>query len=54
MAAGKTPSLTGESVGGTLGVSECTYTHAHGNQHQKGTVGMWIVGKVTESGTRDD
>ena len=49
---GETPSLTGESVGGTYRVLECTQTHTPRNQHQKGPICLWVAGEVTESGVR--
>ena len=49
MAAGETPSLTGEFVGETHRVLECTQTDPHGNQHQKGPICLWVAGEVTES-----
>ena len=36
VAAVETPSLTGEFIGDTQGVLECTQTYAPGNQHQQG------------------
>ena len=43
MAAGETPSLTGEFTEETHRVLECTQTHPLGNQHQKGPIilGSW-------------
>ena len=38
VAAVETPSLTGEFIGDTQGVLECTQTYAPGNQHQKGPI----------------
>ena len=49
---GKIPSLTGEFLGGTHRVLECTQTHPPGNQHQKGPICFWIAGEVTESWQR--
>ena len=49
---GETPSLTGEFVGETHGVLECTQAHPHRNQHQKGPICLWVAGKVTESWQR--
>ena len=51
-AAGETPSLTGEFVRETHRVLECTQTHPPRNQHQKGAICLWVVGKVTESQPR--
>ena len=58
-AAGETPSLTGEFVGDTHRVLECTKTHPPGprmytnpptrNQHQKGPICLWVVVEVTET-----
>ena len=47
-ALGETPSITGEFMGETHRVLECTQTHPPGNQHQKGPLGFWVVGEVTE------
>ena len=47
--AGETPSPTGELVGETHGVLECTQTHLPRNQHQKGPVSLWVAKEVTES-----
>ena len=49
VAAGETPSLTGEFVGETHRVLECTQTHPLRNQHQKGPVCLWVAEEVTES-----
>ena len=46
------PSLTGEFVGETHRVLECTQTHPPRNQHQKGSVCLWVVEKVTDSWPR--
>ena len=51
-AVGETPSLTGEFVGETHRVLECTQTHPPGNQHQKGPICLWVVGEVTKSSTK--
>ena len=51
-AVGETPSFTGEFIGETHRVLECTQTHPHRNQHQKGPICLWVVGKVTESWLR--
>ena len=45
----ETPSLTGEFVGGTHRVLECTQAHPPGNQHQKGPICLWVAGEVTKS-----
>ena len=52
MAAGETPSLTGEFAGETHRVLEHTQAHPPGNQHQKGTICVWVVEEVTESQLR--
>ena len=49
VAAGETPSLTGEFVGGARGVLECTQTHQPGNQHQQGPICWWVMEEVIES-----
>ena len=49
---GETPSLTGEFIGETNRVLECTQTHPPGNQHQKGPIGLWVAEEVTESRQR--
>ena len=49
VAVGETPSLTGEFVGETHMVLECTQTHPPGNEHQKGPICLWVAGDVTES-----
>ena len=41
---GETPSLTGEYIGETHRVLECTQTHPLGNQHQKTAIYLWVVG----------
>ena len=51
-AAGETPSLTGEFVGETHRVLECTQNHPPGNQHQKGPICLWVVEEVTENQLR--
>ena len=51
-AAGETPSLTGELIGETHRVLEHTQTHPPGNQHQKGTICLWVAGEVTENWQR--
>ena len=50
--AGETPSLTGEFVGETHRVLEHIQTHPPGDQPQKGPICLWVVGEVTETGTR--
>ena len=52
MVAGETPSLTGEFIGETHRVLECTQNHAPGNQHQKCQICLWVVGEVTENWQR--
>ena len=49
---GETPSLTGESAGGTHGVLGYTQTHPPGNQHQKGPIHLWVAEEVIESRVR--
>ena len=49
---GEMPSPTGEFVGETHRVLECTQTHPPGNQHQKSPICLWVAGEVTESGAR--
>ena len=49
MELGETPSLTGEFIGETHRVLECTQTYPPWNQHQKGPICLWIVEEVTES-----
>ena len=51
-AAGETHSLTGEVVGETHRVLECTQAHPPRNQHQKGPICLWVSGEVTESQPR--
>ena len=48
----ETPSLTGQSVGGTNEIIELTQAHPPVNQHQKGPFYLWVVGKVTDSWLR--
>ena len=50
--AGETPSLTGEFIGETHRVLECTHTHPPKNQHQEGPICLWVAGEVTESQLR--
>ena len=45
----KNPSLTGELIGETHWVLECTQTHPPSNQHQKGLICLWVAGEVTEN-----
>ena len=47
VASGETPSLTGEFVGETHRVLECTQAHPPGNQHQKGPLCLWVAEGVT-------
>ena len=49
---GETAGLTRESVGEVHKILECTQAHPPRNKHQKGTVCLWIVEEVTESGAR--
>ena len=49
---GETPSLTGEFIGETHRVLECTQTDAPVNQHQKGLICLWVAEEVTESQQR--
>ena len=49
---GETPSLKEESSGGSRGILKCTQTHQPRNQHQKGTISLWVAGEVTESRVR--
>ena len=51
-ATGETPSLTGEFVGETHGGLECAKAHPLGNQHQRGPIGLWVAGEVTENQQR--
>ena len=51
-AVGEIPGLTGEFVGEIHRVLESTQTHTPGNQHQKGPICLWVVGKVTENQQR--
>ena len=48
----KTPSLTGEFIGETHRVLECSQAHPPGNQHQKGPIWWWVAGEVTENQQR--
>ena len=56
VAVGENASLTGEFVGGAHGVLEHAQGHPPGNQHQhstsEGTICLWVVAEVTESGAR--
>ena len=54
VAAGETPSLTGEFIGETHEVLEGTQTHPPENKHQKGPICLWVAGKVTENQLRDE
>ena len=51
-AAGETPSLTGEFVGETHRVLQCTHAHLPRNKHQIGPICLWVVAEVTESQQR--
>ena len=51
----ETSSLSGESVGGAHRVLECTQAHPLGistSAAWKGTILLWEMGEVTESGAR--
>ena len=50
--AGETPSLTGECIGETHRVLECTQTHPPKNQRKKGPICLYVAGEVTESQRR--
>ena len=52
VAAGETPSLTGESVGETHRGLERAQAHPPGNQYLKGTTPLWVAREVTDSGAR--
>ena len=52
VAARETPSLTGEFVGETHRVLECTQTHPLRKQHQKGPICLWVADGVTENQQR--
>ena len=49
---GRNSQLTGEFIGETYRGLECTQTHPHVNQHQKGLICLWVAGDVTESQPR--
>ena len=51
-AAGENPSLTGQSIGKTYEVLECTQNHPPRIQYQKGPICLWVAGEVTESHLR--
>ena len=51
-AVGETHSLMGEVVGKTHRGLECAQAHPLGNQHQRGPLGLWVAGEVTESWQR--
>ena len=53
-AAEETPSLTGEFVGETHRVLECTQNHPPWNKHQKGVIGLWVEEEVTTSQLRTE
>ena len=46
---GETPILTGEFVGETHRVLEHTQNHPARNQHQEGSICLWVVEEMTES-----
>ena len=48
VAAGETPSLTGEVIGETHRGLECAQAHPLGNQHQRGRVWLWVSEWKTE------
>ena len=50
--AGETSILTGEFVGETHRVLECTQAHLPRNQHQKGPICLWVAEEVNESRPR--
>ena len=50
--AGETPSLTGEFIGETHRVLECTQNHSPRDEHQKGPICLWAEEEVTESWQR--
>ena len=52
VAAGETPSLTGEFLGETHRGLECTQTHPLRKQHQKGPIWLWVAEGVTENWQR--
>ena len=53
VAAGETPSLTGEFIGETHRRLECAQAiHPLGNQHQRGSVWLWVAEGVTETRQR--
>ena len=52
VAAGERPSLTGEFIGETHRVLECTQTHPPRKQHHKGPISLWVAGGVTENQQR--
>ena len=49
---GETLSLTGEFIGETHRVLEYTQAHPPGNQHQKGSICLWVVKEMTENHQR--
>ena len=51
-AVGEISSLTGEFLGETHRVLECTQTNPPRNQHQKCPVCLWVARKVTENWQR--
>ena len=50
--AGETPSLTGQFLGETHRVLDCTQAHPPWNQHQKGPICLRVAGEVTDSQLR--
>ena len=48
VAAGETPSLTGGFIGETHRGLEHAQAHPLGNQHQRGSVWLWVAEGVTE------
>ena len=52
MAAGETPSLTGQFVEKTHRVLECMQAHPPRNQHQKDPLCLKVAGEVIESWQR--
>ena len=53
-AARKTPNLRGEFIGETHRVLKHTNTYPPWNQHQKGPICLWVVGKLTDSQPRTE
>ena len=46
--AGETPGLTGQFIGETHRVLECTQTHPPRNQHWKGPICLFVAEEMTE------